>query len=202
VREFPLDAGDELTFSVPRLEPLGATDGALVVTSAGVVRVECDQNRPTRSVFDAIRLDDSSGDEEAVRIAAEMLGDLEYEYDLDALYYLLHEDVREELSFEALACWYIDEYAPVTRPGEVTVTDVWFEPWTWGVTGETYEEAAGLAYEQEFETGSGGPGGPQVDIYSGEQHLALDDGHWRWFFGGSQDYIDSLRTDCGVRMLD
>jgi hypothetical protein len=130
--------------------------------------------------------------------AAETLGDLEAAYDLDALYQLLHPDVRAAVSFEALGCWYIDEYAPLTTPGEVTVTDVRMDEWTWSVTGERYD-AAEVDYQQQFETGSGGPGGPKVETREGTAHFAWESGQWRWFFGGSEAFLDGLRTDCGVR---
>jgi hypothetical protein len=202
VSEWPLEDGDALTFSEPRLEPLQPGDGVLVVTSVGVLRVECDANRASRAVTKSLRvrgLDDPES-EEAVEAAAEMLGELESTFELDALYQLLHPDVRREVSFEAMACWYIDEYAPVTTPGEVTVTDIEFDEWTWGVNGETYD-AATVDFEQEFETGSGGPGGPEVSLETGTQHLVFAAGAWRWFFGGSEEFLDGLRTDCGVEWL-
>ena len=205
IGEWLLANGEQIAVNAPRLaSEIPAGEGALVVTSAGVLVIPCDPAAPGQPVTKSLTLgptptSDEERRREGARIAAESLGQLESLYAFDALYALLHPDAQAAVSFEALGCWYLDEYAPVTTPGAVTVTGLTFGPWQWSAGNSFYPEAAEIAFRQRFETGSGGPGGPQVEERAGVEHLSFANGQWRWFFGGSQTWLNSLRTDCGVR---
>lgn len=197
---------DPVAVRVPRLEDEGGggyPPGALVVTNAGVLAVECERGAiagttevlalgPAPATAAAAR-------EEAVRIAAETIAELERRYAFDALYALLHPDAQREVAFQAVACWYYDEFAPAITPGEVEIIGLAFGAWTWGVNGVTYPDAAEVAYRQVFRHGTG-YGEPRAEVREATQHLVLADRQWRWFFGGDRAWLASLRTDCGLRI--
>jgi hypothetical protein len=186
-----VEDGDRLTLSVPwnDLPRDGELGAALVVTSAGVLMPMCDGravelNRPLGA--------DAESDEALATIAAETIGALEMWRAYPALYALLHPDGQDLIPFEAIACWYADQFGLPTdwREGifETTVLDVSFGDWTWSVTGEEYADTAEITYEQMVGT----------EPVEGSMHLVLEDGQYRWFFGSSLDAINSLPTNCGL----
>jgi predicted metalloprotease len=58
-------------------------------------------------------------------------------------------------------------------------------PWTWGVTGKTYDNAAAVSFEQPYKENG------QEKILKDKMYLVkADDGQWRWFFGGTKEFVD------------
>ena len=120
---------------------------------------------------------------EDVTEVVELLGSLEMSSDLHQLYDRLHPDVREVLSRSGLGSFYGSPDAVI--PAEpVEVERVEFEPWTWPVTGEEYEEAATVTVRVR-----GDQGGDAVDERR-ELHLVEDGSTWRWFFGDDEAFVD------------
>ncbi len=190
-----VEDGDRLTISVPwnDLPQDGELGAALVVTSAGVLMPMCDGrevelNRPLGA--------DADSDEGLATIAAETIGALEMWRAYPALYALLHPDAQELIPFETIACWYADQFG---TPGEwkegvfaTTVLDVTFNPWTWSVNGEEYEDAVAITYQQQIGTMA------RTEAVESTMHLVPEDGQYRWFFGSSLDDIESLPTSCDL----
>jgi hypothetical protein len=180
----------------------GYFGAALVVTSAGVLVPGC-SDRPADA--DTLTLGPAPGSSSAlkreqVEIAARMIGQLESWRAYPALYSLLHPDAQEEVPFAAVACWYAGEYGLPGTPDNHIVrstepTDVTFGPWTYGVTGETYD-AAEVTYRQKI--------GSMVssDTVETVAHLVKEGGLWRWFFGANAEAVAALPTDCDLGTAD
>jgi hypothetical protein len=101
---------------------------------------------------------------------------------LSELYALLHPDAQALVPEPVFIASYNRRIAPLD-PGVITVTEVTFEDWTSSVTGVTYPDAALVRYTQ-----------PLYDdaTLDGAMRLVQDEnGTWRWFFGRSQEYIDT-----------
>lgn len=134
----------------------------------------------TATAQDALEEDERVED---VTNAVELLGALEMTSDLHQLYDRLHPDVREVLSRSGLGSFY-DSPEAVIPAEPVEVESVEFEPWTWPVTGEEYEEAATVTVRVR-----GDQGGEAVDERR-ELHLVEDGGSWRWFFGDDEAFVE------------
>ena len=67
---------------------------------------------------------------------------------------------------------------------ELTVSDVAFEPWTWAVTGVTYDDAVTVKFVQPYTVD-----GDVTDV-AGEVHLVPFGDEWGWFFGASRAFVD------------
>lgn len=119
----------------------------------------------------------------AAGAAALYLSQLESERNFAALYEQMHPDALEVVPRSAVVGWY-ESYLAGRDAGELTVTDVTFEPWTWGVTGETYEDAATISYVQPYWVD-----GAQSDI-TGAIHLVPAGGEWGWFFGADRAFVE------------
>ncbi|MCC6314268.1 MAG: hypothetical protein IT337_09665, partial [Thermomicrobiales bacterium] len=113
---------------------------------------------------------------------ARLLSRLEADRDWPTIAALMHPDSQDVIPARAVVGWYESEFASKTT-AELTVTDVQFEDWTWGVTGRRYEEAASVAFVQPYWTD-----GVRSDV-SGTLHLVRHDGGWGWFFGASSDFV-------------
>jgi hypothetical protein len=112
----------------------------------------------------------------------------------DALFTLLHPDVKERLSYGQLECWY-KEYVRTQLPaGEATVTALRIGPWTWSVNGRRYEETAEVTYRQSFYVPNGGLG--ETEKREATIHLVQSDGIWRWFFGTDPTWLVQLPETC------
>ena len=72
------------------------------------------------------------------------------------------------------------------------MTDVSFGPWTWGVTGKAYPEAATVTETQQIGTITS----TQAETSTG--HLVEADGLWGWFFGSTQEGLAAQPTDCDL----
>jgi uncharacterized protein len=111
------------------------------------------------------------------------LSQLEAAQDFETLYERMHPDARAVVPRSVVIGWYEAMYADRST-SELTVTNVTFEPWTWGVTGVTYDDAATVSFVQPYVVD-----GVAQDV-SGEVHLVPFGDDWGWFFGASRDFLD------------
>ena len=120
--------------------------------------------------------------------AAVYISQLEATGETATLYAWLHPDAQALISEAALAGWYGAEWLP-RPPGPLLVDDVRFGGWTWPVTGAYYPLTATVRYHQAFDDGT---------VETGSVHLArIETGAWRWFFGGSMQFIDGVNATYG-----
>jgi predicted metalloprotease len=115
--------------------------------------------------------------------AARELSVLEADRDFDALYEHMHPDALAVVPRSAVVGWY-ESYFEERETSELDVTGVEFEPWTWPVTGVTYDDAVTVKFVQPYTVD-----GVATDV-SGEVHLVPFDEEWGWFFGASQAFVD------------
>jgi predicted metalloprotease len=125
--------------------------------------------------------------------AALELSALEAERDFDALYERMHPDALTIVPRSAVVGWYKSYFAD-RETSELEVTGVEAEPWTWEVTGDTYDDAVTVEFVQPYTVD-----GVVTDV-SGEVHLVPFGDDWGWFFGASRAFVDqqvSLYGDDG-----
>ena len=115
--------------------------------------------------------------------AARELSVLEADRDFDALYERMHPDALAVVPRTAVVGWY-ESYFEERKTSELKVTGVEPEPWTWEVTGVTYDGAVTVRYIQPYTVD-----GVATDV-SGEVHLVPFDEDWGWFFGASRSFVD------------
>jgi predicted metalloprotease len=115
--------------------------------------------------------------------AARELSIFEAGRDFDALYESMHPDALAVVPRSAVVGWY-ESYFEDRETSELEVTGVEFEPWTWPVTGVTYDDAVTVKFVQPYTVD-----GVTTDV-SGEVHLVPFDDEWGWFFGASQAFVD------------
>jgi predicted metalloprotease len=115
--------------------------------------------------------------------AARELSVLEAERDFDALYERMHPDALAAVPRSAVVGWY-ENYFSARETGELEVTGVASEPWTWPVTGVMYDDAVTVKYVQPYTVD-----GVETDV-SGEVHLVPFGDEWGWFFGASRAFVD------------
>jgi len=128
------------------------------------------------------QVDASDAATAAGNVAVE-LSRLEAAQDFEALYERMHPDARAVVPQSAVVGWYQAMYANRST-SELTVTDVTLEPWTWGVTGVTYDDAATVSFSQPYVVD-----GVAQDV-TGEVHLVPFGDTWGWFFGASPEFLD------------
>ena len=114
---------------------------------------------------------------------ARELSRLEADRDFDALYQRMHPDALAVVPRSAVVGWY-ESFFTDRQTDELTVTDVVPEPWTWGVTGTTYDDAVTVTFVQTYSLAG------VTDDVEGEVHLVLFDDDWGWFFGASRSFVD------------
>ena len=130
--------------------------------------------------------------------AARALSRLEADRDFDALYRRMHPDALAVVPRSVVIGWY-ESFFSDRETDELTVTEVVAEPWTWGVTGTTYEDAVTVRFVQPYTVGG------VVTNVAGEVHLVPFDGEWVWFFGASRSFVDeqiALHGDDGSATPD
>lgn len=120
----------------------------------------------------------------AARAAAEDYLALAVSGDYNALYDRIHPDAHAVVP-RAVALRAFEEIYGQLRPQLPTITGVDLGEWTWGVTDETYPDAARVSYAQPF-----------VDPISGDRrvtntqmYLVPFEGQWRWFFGTDRAFL-------------
>ncbi len=138
---------------------------------------------PANPPLHRISLSQADVDLEAASEAVREFSVLEQARDFGALYARLHPDARAVVPRSAVVGWY-DAFLADRQAGEATVTDVRAEPWTWGVTGVTYDNAITVVYTQPYVIE-----GAETEI-TGEVHVVPDDDGWGWFFGASREFLD------------
>ena len=198
-----IDADDRQTIDATVMERMdggsGTVQGALIVTTAGVLMPFCDDG------FSGL-LDDP-GDAPAditdattilVDAAALTIGRLESLRAYDALYALLHPDVQALVPPAALACWYADQYGTADRWKDsvfsTQVEDVaTVNDWEWIAGGITYDQAVEVTYTQEIGTLTS-----SSRSVEGTMHFVAVDQEYRWFFGNRVDSLNHLDTNCGL----
>ena len=139
----------------------------------------------------------AQADDSGAAETARELSLLEAERAFDELYERMHPDALAIVPRSAVVGWY-ESYFADRETAELTVTGVEPEPWTWGVTGVTYEDAVTVSFVQPYTVG-----GVAEDV-PGEVHLVPFDGEWGWFFGASQAFVDeqiALHGDDGTATL-
>jgi predicted metalloprotease len=114
---------------------------------------------------------------------ARELSRLEADRDFDAIYERMHPDALAVVPRSAVVGWY-ESYFQGRETRELEVTGVEPEPWTWPVTGVTYDDAVTVKFVQTYTVD-----GVTTDV-SGEVHLVPFDEKWGWFFGASRPFVD------------
>jgi uncharacterized protein len=115
--------------------------------------------------------------------AARELSVLEADRDFDALYEGMHPDALAVVPRSAVVGWY-ETYFSNRETSELEVIGVESEPWTWEVTGVTYDDAVTVTYDQPYTVD-----GVVTDV-KGEVHLVPFGDEWGWFFGASRAFVD------------
>jgi predicted metalloprotease len=115
--------------------------------------------------------------------AARELSVLEAERDFDELYERMHPDALAVVPRSAVVGWY-ETYFAERDTSELEVTGVESEPWTWEVTGVTYDDAVTVKYDQPYTVDG------VVSNVTGEVHLVPFGDEWGWFFGESRAFVD------------
>jgi predicted metalloprotease len=115
--------------------------------------------------------------------AARELSVLEADRDFDALYEGMHPDALAVVPRSAVVGWY-ETYFSNRETSELEVIGVESEPWTWEVTGVTYDDAVTVTYDQPYTVDG------VVSDVKGEVHLVPFGDEWGWFFGASRAFVD------------
>ena len=133
----------------------------------------------------AIAVADEAQDIEDATARAEEIFRLADQEKFNAMYDLIHPDAHKIVPRVVAVNTFRELYA-LAEAGRAEITNVEMGPWTWAVTGQEYEYAAHVSFEQPF-----------VDENGDEQLLEdvmylvqAEDGEWRWFFGGTREFVD------------
>src|SRR5215211_3423483 len=90
-----------------------------------------------------------SDETRAVQITAESIFQLAADRKFNAMYDRIHPDAHAIVP-RAAAVGTFDELYAIAQAGKSEITDIQFGPWTWGVTGKTYDHAAAVAFTQAY----------------------------------------------------
>jgi predicted metalloprotease len=115
--------------------------------------------------------------------AARELSLLEADRDFDAIYERMHPDALAVVPRSAVVGWY-ETFFSDRETSELEVTGVESEPWTWEVTGVTYDDAVTVKYDQPYTIDG------VASNVTGEVHLVPFGDEWGWFFGASRAFVD------------
>ena len=151
-----------------------------VVTATGVAAAAASADPPIGHAPAVAQAEDQLA--EAARTARE-LSVLEGDRDFGALYERMHPDALAVVPRSAVVGWY-EAYFADRETSEIEVTGVESEPWTWEVTGVTYDDAVTVKYDQPYTVGG------VVSNVAGEVHLVPFGDEWGWFFGASRAFVD------------
>ena len=149
------------------LAPLGAVASGSPARSRHLLAVLAQAEDPLAAAADTAR----------------ELSRLEADRDFDALYERMHPDALAVVPRSVVVGWY-ESFFSDRETDELTVTEVVPEPWTWGVTGTTYEDAVTVTFVQPYTVAG------VVTEVQGEVHLVPFDDDWGWFFGASRAFVD------------
>lgn len=134
--------------------------------------------------------DDERDLREATFSAQEILR-LAYERKFNAMYDRIHPDAHEVVPRVAAIGVFEAAYAE-TDAGEATITDSKIVSWTWPVTGQTYDRAAEISFEQPYSDANG-----DRELLKDRMYLVKGEDEWRWFFGSSREFVDSAIAQYG-----
>ena len=115
--------------------------------------------------------------------AARELSMLEADRNFDAIYERMHPDALAVVPRSAVTGWY-EAFFSDRKTSELEVTGAESEPWTWEVTGVTYDDAVTVKYDQPYTVDG------VVSHVTGEVHLVPFGDAWGWFFGASRAFVD------------
>jgi len=115
--------------------------------------------------------------------AARELSMLEADRNFDAIYEHMHPDALAVVPRSAVTGWY-EAFFSDRKTSELEVTGAESEPWTWEVTGVTYDDAVTVKYDQPYTVDG------VVSHVTGEVHLVPFGDAWGWFFGASRAFVD------------
>jgi len=122
-------------------------------------------------------------DEAAVERATYKVFRLQLKGLFDVLYDRLHPDARAVVAEDVVVGWHRIEFAN-KRTNDLIIDDIDFGEWTWEVTGETYADAAAVAYTHVYWTD-----GATVEE-EGVLRLVKHGKEWGWFFGETKEFLD------------
>jgi len=123
----------------------------------------------------------------AAASTARELSVLEADRDFDAIYERMHPDALAVVPRSVVVGWY-ETYFSDRETSELEVTGVESAPWTWEVTGVTYDDAVTVKYDQPYTVDG------VVSDVTGEVHLVPFGDEWGWFFGASRAFVDEQVT--------
>jgi predicted metalloprotease len=129
--------------------------------------------------------EDPERDRREVEFTAQEIFRLAAERKFNAMYDRIHPDAHAVIPRVA-AVGTFEELYSITRAGESTISGIEFGEWTWGVTGQTYDYAAQVAFEQPYTDLNG-----QDQVLQDFMYLVKSDGEWRWFFGANKEFVDA-----------
>lgn len=123
-------------------------------------------------------------DESDATARAEEIFRLADQEKFNAMYDLIHPDAHAVVPRVVAVNTFKELYA-LAEAGRSRVTGVEMGPWTWGVTGKTYEYAAAVEFEQPYKENG------EDKLLEDTMYLVKsEDGEWRWFFGGTREFVD------------
>ena len=128
----------------------------------------------------------------AAATAAEILrlaGDRKF----NAMYDFMHPDAMAVVPRAAAVGVFTDVYAEA-QAGQAQIVGVDMAPWTWGVTGAEYPDAAKISFVQPFVDENNQQTWLEDDMY-----LVASGGEWRWFFGSSAETVQEAIATYGQR---
>lgn len=106
--------------------------------------------------------------------------------DFNAAYDLMHPDAQAVIPRQTAVGLFKAIFGP-DNVGRGVPTAIEFGSWTWGVTGQDYDYAAAISFEQPYE--QNGEETVREDI----MYLVQDgDGDWRWFLGNSPEFLERV----------
>lgn len=131
-----------------------------------------------------VRAQTTPDETQAVRITAEQIFQLAADRKFNAMYDRIHPDAHAVVPRAAAVGTFESVYS-VLQAGKSEITGISFGPWTWGVTGKTYDHAAAVAFTQPYVDN-----GVQQTL-SDTMFLVNANGDWRWFFGSDKATVDA-----------
>lgn len=138
-----------------------------------------------------VRADEARDLREATFSAEEILR-LAYERKFNAMYDRIHPDAHAVIP-RAAATGAFDMIYEETDAGLGKTTSAELVDWTWGVTGQRYAGAVGVSFDQPYVDENGNEQTLQDTMY-----LVKSEGDWRWFFGSSPGFVQSMIDQFGV----
>ncbi len=122
---------------------------------------------------------------------AEQILQLAADHEFNAMYDYLHPDAQAIIPRAAAVGVFTALYEE-GKVGDATVTGVQMTEWTWGVTGQTYQNAAGVDFSQAYVDEEG-----RARILDDTMYLVKHDDQWRWFFGSDPSSVQEMIDQYG-----